>query len=84
MADRFELCLPKSWDESTVLKEANARLRRSRKFGLLRRLFRRPIELWLVLDRALYLQENGYQTRMGSFCPRNVTPRNIAIIATLP
>ncbi len=34
---------------------------------LVRHLFRRPLELWLVLDRALFLQEQGYRVEVGSF-----------------
>lgn len=81
MADRFFLTLPEEWDEATLLKEAKARLNRSQKFGVVRRLFRRPLELWLILDRALYLEEHGYETKIGRFCHHKFTPRNIAIVA---
>jgi hypothetical protein len=43
--------------------------------------FRRPLELWLVLDRALYLQENGYDVEVGKFCERELTPRNVLLRA---
>lgn len=52
-----------------------------RNLELPRSLFRRPLELWLLLDRALYLEEQGYQVRLGSFCPTQLTPRNILILA---
>ena len=48
---------------------------------LVRHLFRRPLELWLVLDRALFLQEQGYRVELREFCPRHLTPRNILIHA---
>jgi hypothetical protein len=48
---------------------------------LVRHLFRRPLELWLVLDRALFLQEHGYQVELSQFCGRELTPRNILIHA---
>ncbi len=48
---------------------------------LVRHLFRRPLELWLVLDRALFLQEQGYQVELSQFCGRELTPRNILIHA---
>jgi len=48
---------------------------------LVRHLFRRPLELWLVLDRALFLQEQGYQVELSQFCSRELTPRNILIHA---
>ncbi|MGL5006388.1 MAG: methyltransferase [Plesiomonas sp.] len=46
---------------------------------LVRHLFRRPIEIWLALDRALYLQEQGYDVQLGEFCEHPITPRNIMI-----
>ena len=52
-----------------------------RNLELLRALFRRPLECWLALDRALFLEEHGYRTRLGSFCPPQLTPRNLLILA---
>jgi hypothetical protein len=51
-----------------------------RNLELLRGLFRRPLELWLVLDRALFLQEQGYGVRLGTFCETPLTPRNLLIL----
>jgi hypothetical protein len=48
---------------------------------LVRHLFRRPLELWLVLDRALFLQEQGYRVELSQFCERELTPRNLLIHA---
>jgi hypothetical protein len=57
------------------------RLAQVRNLELLRALFRRPLELWLLLDRALYLQERGYHVRLGSFCRTRLSPRNLLLIA---
>ncbi|NAW68185.1 methyltransferase [Vibrio sp. V27_P1S3P104] len=43
--------------------------------------FQRLLELWLVLDRALFLQEQGYRVEIGEFCRRAITPRNLVIHA---
>jgi hypothetical protein len=43
--------------------------------------FRRLLELWLVLDKAMYLEERGYQVTLSEFCKRDVTPRNILVHA---
>ncbi|MBY7857927.1 SAM-dependent methyltransferase [Vibrio fluvialis] len=43
--------------------------------------FRRLLELWLVLDKAMYLEERGYQVTLSEFCKRDVTPRNILLHA---
>lgn len=57
------------------------RLAQVRNLELPRSLFRRPLELWLLLDRALFLEEQGYQVRLGSFCDVRLTPRNILLLA---
>ncbi|MBD9458222.1 methyltransferase [Pseudomonas sp. PDM05] len=57
------------------------RLAEVRNLELLRGLFRRPLELWLVLDRALFLIENRYRVEVGSFCEPALTPRNLMVLA---
>jgi len=64
------------------LQQAEARLPAIQQMELVQHLFQRPLELWLVLERALYLQENGYHVSVGEFCERRLTPRNILIQAT--
>lgn len=53
------------------------------RLNLLRYALRRPLELWLVLDMVCYLEEAGYRVTFGTFCERNVTPRNLLISARL-
>ncbi|WP_273526076.1 methyltransferase [Pseudomonas sp.] len=57
------------------------RLAEVRNLELLRGLFRRPLEVWLLLDRALLLEENGYEVRLGRFCAGELTPRNLLLLA---
>ncbi|WP_095190057.1 methyltransferase [Pseudomonas sp. Irchel 3E19] len=57
------------------------RLAEVRNLELLRGLFRRPLELWLNLDRALFLAEQGYVVRLGTFCETALTPRNLLLLA---
>ncbi|MGG5290565.1 methyltransferase [Pseudomonas shirazensis] len=57
------------------------RLAQVRNLERVRNLFRRPLELWLVLDRALYMQEQGYNVRLGLFCDYALTPRNLLLLA---
>lgn len=57
------------------------RLAEVRNLELLRGLFRRPLELWLNLDRALFLTEQGYVVRLGTFCDAPLTPRNLLLLA---
>ena len=53
------------------------------RYDLVRQLFRRPLELWLALDRCLFLVEHGYAVRLSEFCTRELTPRNLWIHAIL-
>ena len=57
------------------------RLAEVRNLELLRGLFRRPLELWLNLDRAIFLNERGYVVRLGTFCDTPLTPRNFLLLA---
>ena len=57
------------------------RLAEVRNLELLRGLFRRPLELWLLLDRTLLLAENGYRVQLGTFCSSTLTPRNLLLLA---
>jgi hypothetical protein len=51
------------------------------RISLVQQPFRRCLEMWLVLDKALFLAENGYQVEISQFCSRAMTPRNILIHA---
>lgn len=57
------------------------RLAEVRNLELVQDLFRRPLELWLVLDMALFLQEQGFSVQLGEFCPQQLTPRNVLLLA---
>jgi len=57
------------------------RLAEVRNLELLRGLFRRPLELWLNLDQAIFLTEQGYVVRLGTFCDAPLTPRNFLLLA---
>jgi len=56
-------------------------LARVRRLELVRQAFRRALELWLVLDRALSLAEAGFDVEVTTFCERTLTPRNLLIDA---
>ncbi|SMQ27559.1 Methyltransferase domain-containing protein [Pseudomonas helmanticensis] len=67
------------WDE--IETTGWQRLAEVRNLELLRGLFRRPLELWLNLDRALFLAEQGYLVRLGTLCAAPLTPRNLLLLA---
>lgn len=78
---RHGLPMPATWDPDAVLGEAQARWGRIRRLALARLPFRRPLELWWVLDRAAWLVERGWDVRVGRFTERTVTPRDVAVVA---
>ncbi|TKB55354.1 methyltransferase [Ferrimonas aestuarii] len=65
-----------------ALRQGKQRVQLVERMELVRQPFRRPLELWLVLDRACYLEEQGYDVRLSTFCDRDITPRNILIQAS--
>lgn len=80
-AQERELQLPADVDFDRWLAEGERRQHQVRRHELLRHLFRRPLEVWMVLDYALYLEEQGYRVRLGTFCERRLTPRNLLLDA---
>lgn len=81
LATREGLTLPMAVDWDAIEAQGWQRQRDTMRLSLVRQAFRRPLELWLVLDLACYLERHGYAVRLGSFCPRRVTPRNILLSA---
>jgi len=68
-------------DWAALEAAGHQRLAEVRNLELVRGLFRRPLELWLVLDRALFLSQEGYDVRLGTFCETPLTPRNLLLLA---
>lgn len=66
--------------------EAAGRQRRAemRRLELVRHAFRRPLEAWLALDLALGFEERGFEAAVGRFCARELTPRNLMVLARRP
>lgn len=79
---QLDLPEPGSWPE--MERRGWQRLAEVRNLELVRGLFRRPLEMWLLLDRALFMQEAGYRVEIGLFCPPELTPRNFLLIAERP
>ena len=75
----LQLPEPANWEQ--LEQRGWQRLAQVRNLELLAGLFRRPLEIWLLLDRALFLQESGYRVRLGRFCEYQLTPRNLLLTA---
>lgn len=83
IAELKNISLPTMSDDQWQYWEAQGeqRLQWVTAFDLVRMAFRRPLELWLALDRVLTLEEAGYQVELSQFCQQSLTPRNILITA---
>jgi hypothetical protein len=51
--------------------------------GLIRNALGRVMELYLLLDRAIFLEEKGYKVEVQEFFDEELSPRNIGITAEL-
>ncbi len=65
----------------TYVKNAELHFISVRRMELVQGLFQRIIELWLVLEKASYLYEQGLNVHVSVFCSNTVTPRNLLIQA---
>lgn len=81
LAEREKLALPETVDWPRWLAAGEARRAEVRRFELVRHAFRRALEMWLVLDLALGLEEAGFEVQVGTFCDRELTPRNLMVLA---
>lgn len=83
LASIKNITLPTDIDFEHYEKTGIERYEQVSRLELVCSLFRRALELWLVLDLAMYMEESGYQVTLRQFCPANVTPRNLLIDARL-
>ncbi|MEG3221195.1 methyltransferase [Vibrio gigantis] len=74
-----ELSLGSDIDFDSYLVQGEALFWEMEKLSLVQQVFRRPLEVWLALDRAIYLKEQGYEATIEEFCERSITPRNLLI-----
>ena len=77
-----QLALPCSIDWKAWERAGWGRLEELERLEQVRHLFRRPLEVWLALDQARRLEEAGIRVDLGSFCDREVTPRNLLLRAS--
>lgn len=83
LAEREGIVLPDTVEWQAAEASGWQRQRDTMRLSLPRHAFRRAIEMWLVLDLANGLCDNGYAVQIGTFCARELTPRNILITARL-
>lgn len=81
LAERESMRVPVDTDWAELEAFGKQRHSEVMRLSLLRNCFRRPIELWLILDMVTDLEAHDYQIELGTFCDRSVTPRNIMLSA---
>lgn len=83
LAAKKNLALPAATEFAVYERAGHERLREVTALDLPRTAFRRALELWLALDRALFLREHGYRVELGEFCAAALTPRNLLVRARI-
>ncbi|MGB0833374.1 MAG: methyltransferase [Psychrobium sp.] len=78
-AEQKNLALPRDIDFKCLEAQGSARFIVNRKIEVVTHAFRQLLERWLLLDRVLYLEEQGYEVALFNFCESSVTPRNAMI-----
>lgn len=84
VAKHHQFDWPDTEEESVWLEKGRDRLKLVQRMELVAHLFRRPLEIWLALDRVLFLESSGARVSLQTFCDRSLTPRNILIHAERP
>lgn len=72
---------PAHIDYAFYLQQGEKRLKTTRQIEWLQSAFKREIELWLLHDKALYLQEQGFAVELFECFEKSVSPRNIMLVA---
>lgn len=80
-ATQHQLAAPSASETAALLQQAQQALLSQRQLEVLQHLFRRPLELWLVLDMVLALQQAGYEVSLTQLCADQLTPRNLLLQA---
>ena len=68
---------------TAAASEAHAHYLARRRLSLPRSMLGRPLEIFIALDRALYLRHHGYDARVVELFPATDSPRNLAVIGHL-
>jgi hypothetical protein len=83
VATTQQITLPPAFCTESILLQARMKYQQVIRLEKARLAFRKPLELWLLLDRVLFMQDQGYKVELVQFCEEKVSPRNALIIASL-
>ena len=82
LAEREGVRLPAAVDWAQWEAIGERRRDEVRRLELVRHAFRRALEVWLALDLVLGFEARGFTARIGTFCVRALTPRNLLVLAS--
>ncbi|HEY5241490.1 MAG TPA: methyltransferase, partial [Polyangiaceae bacterium] len=54
---------------------------RARRASLARAMLARVLEVYVLLDRAVFLEKHGFAVEVGELFPVTVSARNLALVA---
>ena len=74
----FDEILLNQWFDSPWLQQ---KIEEMFCMNIIRWQFGRAIELWILLDRACYMEENHYEVKLEEFFDEKISPRNIGLFA---
>lgn len=69
--------------QTQLLERATAKFSKIKRLEKVQLGFRQALEYWLLLDRVLFLQEQGYDVQLQEFCCKRDSGRNILLFASL-
>lgn len=69
-------------DQARAADAARALYTHQRRWELPRTMLARALEVWVALDRAVFLARAGYRCNVEVLFPARVSPRNIVVLAT--
>jgi hypothetical protein len=72
---------PTSDEIGAASQRAHTHYQAQRRLMLPRSMLGRALEVFIALDRALYLQQHGYRVAVLEIFPATVSPRNLAVLA---
>ena len=76
------LAMPSAAEIDAASAWARAEHARFRRLSLPRSMLARVLEVFVLLDRALYLEERGFVVSIGTVFAERVSARNLALVAT--
>lgn len=80
-AKKKSLTLSDNIDYEAYLEQGATRLQTIRRIEVVQHFFKPFIEQWLNIDKAIFLQEHGFDVDVFECWPKHISPRNTMLVA---